>query len=121
MVGGKHYFVSGGGNVAEHLYDCCMAKPRSCQAAVSGVGGGQFAYHLALCTGVRQHIYEVEHYDIEVIMEQIGEIAQQFFAGHRIIDLVVAEFVGQAITLKHGLYQRRLVDVFTLLRLFIHP
>ena len=59
--------------------------------------------------------------DIEAIMEQIGEIAQQFFAGHRIIDLVVAEFVGQAITLKHGLYQRRLVDVFTLLRLFIYP
>ena len=98
-----------------------MAEPRFGQRPVCGVARRQFSYHLRFRARVRQHVDEVEHNHVEVEILEIAEILQQSFAERRFVDFVVGEFVAFAETVELRLDQRRLIEVFPLLRILVDP
>lgn len=56
-----------------------------------------------------EHVDEIEHDHIEIVVLQIGELAQQLLGAGRVVDLVVGEPAAAAETLELGGYQRRFV------------
>ena len=121
MVGCKDDFVAFAGNQLEELESAGMAEPRFCQRAVGGVGGGELANHAALGSRMAHHVDEVEDYDVEVVVLEIREFAQQFFSGGVVVDFIIGESDLTAVALELSGYQGRFVEIFAFFAVFVDP
>ena len=98
-----------------------MAKPRFGQRSIGGIVGGEFANHARLGAGMGEHVDEVEHDDVEVVLLKRIEVAEQALSGGSVVDFVVGKSALTAEAFKLSLNQGRLVEVFALLALLIDP
>ena len=100
-----------------------MAEPRERYRAVSRLVVGEFAHHLRLCSCVREHIDEVDHDDVEVVLCQLVEACKQFVGTRRVVHLVIRERVAAAVAFYLRAYERFLVEILALVfvLVLVHP
>ena len=98
-----------------------MAKPRQGNASVGTLVVSQFAHHLRLRTGMRQHVDEVEHHHVQVVLAQRVQLLHETVGILRRIDLMVREGVLSAIALQLGADERFFVQVLAFLLVLVHP
>ena len=70
---------------------------------------------------MREHIHKVYHKHIKVVNHKVVEVVKQLFAGLGVIELIVGETVVLAVAVENGAYERRLVEVLSLIFVFIDP
>ena len=70
---------------------------------------------------MREHIHKVYHKHIQVVNHKVVEVVKQLFAGLGVIELVVGETVVLAVAVENGAYEWRLVEVLSLIFVFINP
>ena len=70
---------------------------------------------------MRQHVHEVQHDDVEVVLPVGGQLRQQFLGTDRIVHFVVGERVLSSVALQLRLHQGRFIQILSLFRVFIDP
>ena len=105
MVGGEHDFVAFFGYATEEVEGRGVAKPRFGQRAIGGIVGGELANHARLGAGMGEHVDEVEHDDVEVVLLKRIEVAEQALSGGGVVDFVVGKSALAAKSFKLGLNQ----------------
>ena len=98
-----------------------MAEPRQGDGAVGRLVISQFANHTALCPGMRKHIDEVEHHDIQVVLLECVQLLHQFIGISRIIHLVIGKGVTPAIAFQLSLNERFFIQVLTFFLFLVNP
>ena len=68
-----------------------------------------------------EHVNEVEHADVEVVLLQRRQLMQKVLGCCRVVDFVIGEGVLPPIALELCAYERGLVEVFALLAVLIDP
>src|SRR3712207_2630945 len=109
------------GDLLEEAIGSRVAKPALCQRAIRRLGIRQLSYHLALGACVRQHIDEVEHDDVQIIVFHLRELREESLAKLRLIDFLVVKRPTLTVTLQQALDHRSFIEVFALLALFVYP
>ena len=66
---------------SEKVGNSGVAEPTEGDAAVGGLVAGQFAHHAALGTGVGEHVDEVQHADVEVVLVELRQLLNEFLGG----------------------------------------
>ena len=74
MIGSDNDLVIGLSQLAEEVGDDRVAEPRECYRAIGTLVIGQLTYHLRLGSGVAEHIDEIEHHHVEVVLLQRAEL-----------------------------------------------
>ena len=120
VVCGDDDLVSEFGDTAEEFVGRRMAEPTECEASVGGFVVGEFAHHPALCSGMGEHIDEIEYDDVERGTER-AELGDDALAEVALVDLEIGVGVVSAEAVELGLYEVFLVEVFTLVIVFLHP
>ena len=121
MVGGDYDAIVALRKQFEEVGDCRMAKPTEGDAAICRLGVGQLAHHLRLGAGMTEHVDEIEHDDIDVVLGQLGVALQIALGTGNVVDLIIGECVVAAETLNLGAYEGFLVDVLPFVLVLIHP
>ena len=67
MIGGDEYFIVGGCEHAEQLGYGGVAEPAEGDAPICGLVACQLAYHLHLCTCMREHVDKVDDNNVKVV------------------------------------------------------
>ena len=98
-----------------------MTEPAFRQRAVRRFGVGQFAYHLTLGACVREHIDEVKHDDVELILLEPIEVAQETLTEACFIHFVIGEGIVLAVALDERLDHRLFVEVLPFFALLVDP
>lgn len=75
VVGGEDHAVAHLGDVLEEVVRRRVAEPAARQRAIRSFGIGQLADHLALGAGVGEHVDEVQHDDVQLILLEAIEVA----------------------------------------------
>ena len=70
---------------------------------------------------MREHIYEVYYYNIQIISRKRIHLLQEFVACHRVVDFMIRETVVATIALYLSFYQRTLVEVLAFFLVFVYP
>ena len=115
VVGGDDDVVVGLCQLSEEVGDDGVLEPREGDAAIRRLVVGQLAHHLRLGTGMAEHVDEVEHHDVEVVLLQRLQLSQQ------LVGFLLGEGVVAAIALQLGADERFLVEVLAFLLVFIDP
>ena len=120
--------VGGDDDAAVDLRECAeqvchhrMAEPRERYRAVSRLVVGEFAHHFRFGSCVREHIDEVHHDDVEVVLRQLVEARQQLVGTRRVVHLVIRERVVAAVAFYLRANERFLVEVLALVFVLVHP
>ena len=71
MVGGEHQGEIALRKPFEEVGQYGMAEPAEGYGAVSRLVVGQFAHHARFSSGVREHVDEVEHHHVKVVLRQL--------------------------------------------------
>lgn len=121
MVGSEDHAVAHLGDVLEEVVRRRVAEPATRQRAISCFGIGQLADHLALGASVGEHIDEVQHDDVQLILLEAIEVAQQALAEAGFVDLIIGEGIVLAVALDERLDHRLFVEVLALFALFVDP
>ena len=121
MVCREDHAVAHLGDLLEEVVGRRVAEPALGQRAVGGLRIGQLAYHLALGTGMREHVDEVQDNDIERVLLEAVEVREELLTEARLVDLIVGEAVVLAVALQQRLDHGLLVEVLPLLALLVHP
>ena len=121
VVGGDDDAVVGVGQAAHELAEGGVAEPREGERAVGGLVGCQLADGTRLGAGVRQHVDEVEHHDVQVVAPELVEVGYQLVGCGGIVNLIIGEGVAAAIAVELRLDERLFVEVFALLLVLVHP
>ena len=107
--------------LTEEFGDDRMAEPGERDRTVGTLIVGELAHHPRLRTGVTQHIDEVEHYDVQIVLPEVRHLLHQLVGIGRVVHLVIREGVLLAIAVQLRLNERCLVQVLAFLLVFIHP
>ena len=121
VVGGQDYAAIHGCQRAEEFGHGRMAEPTLRDAAVCRLAVGQFAHHAAFRSGMAEHVYEVEHHDVEVVMEERGQLLHELLGTGRVVYLVVGECVASAEAFQLRPHHGGFVEVFALLGVLVDP
>ena len=68
MVGGDNHLVVGLCQPPEEVRDDGVAEPGEGDAAIGTLVVGEFTHHLRLGAGMTEHVDEVEHHHIQVVL-----------------------------------------------------
>ena len=98
-----------------------MAEPRQGYRTVGTLVVGQLTHHLRFGTGVAQHVDKVKHHHIQRVLLYLLHLLHQLVGIGLGVYLVIRKSLLTAIALQLGTNQRFLVQVLTLLLVFIHP
>ena len=77
--------------------------------------------HLVLGLGVRQNVDEIDDKNVEVVVQEVFELPQQFVDGHRVVEFVVCVALVAPETLHEGLEELGFVEVFSFFFAFFYP
>ena len=121
VVGGEHYLVIALRKELEELGENRMAEPALRDAAVGTLVVGKLAHHLRFGTRVREHVDEVNHQHVQVVVAALVVMLQEAVGTLRIVHLVITEGIVLSESLYLGLYQRRLVQVLAFFLVLIYP
>ena len=121
MVGGYYHAIVAAGKQFEEFGDCRMAEPTEGDTAISRLGVGQLAHHLRLGAGMTEHVDEIEHHNIDVVLCQLWIALKIAFGTSDVVHLIIREGVVAAETLYLCADEGLLVDVLAFLLVFIHP
>ena len=80
MVGGDYHFVTQFGEATEDVESRRVTEPGFGDRPISGIVACQFADHLRFGAGMREHIDEVDHHDLEGKIAGGVESLQEFLA-----------------------------------------
>ena len=89
VVGGDDHIATLLGDEAHHVEEAGMLKPRVHQRAVGFLVVGQFADDFHLGAGMREHVNEVVHDDIQLVLHQVGHLFIEFLACLQVQHLII--------------------------------
>lgn len=89
MVGGQYDLISHVSNGTEEIDSGTMLKPCAGDGTIGSLVVCEFSHCLRLCAGMREHIDEVEHNDIELVLLQRVELCYITLSEIGLIDFVV--------------------------------
>ena len=121
VVGGDDDFVAAASHGLEQLTDGRVAEPAEGDAAEGLLVADELMNHLVLGLGVRQNVDEIDDKNVEVVVQEVFELPQQFVDGHRVVELVVCVALVAPETLHEGLEELGLVEVFSFFFAFFYP
>ena len=121
VVGGDYHTVVTASEQLEKLGDCRMAKPTEGDTAISRLSVCQLTHHLRLGARMTQHVDEIEHHNIDVVIRQLGITLEITLGRCNVVDFVIREGVVTAESLNLRAYERFLIDILALIRVLIHP
>ena len=81
VVGGYNDGAVCLGKTAEESGYGRMAEPALGNAAVGCLVAGQFAHHAAFGACMAEHVDEIKHKDVEVVLQYVGQLLQQAVGG----------------------------------------
>ena len=105
----------------EEITNSRVAEPTECDAAVGCFIGRQLTHHPTLGAGMAEHIDEVEHAHIDIVLRHLWQLLHQTFSGSGVVHLIISKGMLATVALEERLDEGRLVEVLALLRVFIHP
>ena len=121
MVGRHDHPAVGLCQQFEEVGDDRMTEPREGDATVGTLVVGEFAHHLRLRTGMTEHVDEVEHDHVQVVLLERIKLLQQFVGIAGTVHLMIRKGVLPPITLQLGSHEGLLIQVLTFLLVLIHP
>ena len=121
MVGGDNHSPVGLCQPFEQFRDDGMSEPAECDRTVGRLIVSQLPHHLRLCACMAQHIDEVEHHHIEIILLQLVKLLHEAFCAVGVVDFVIGEGIVTTVSLQLRLYEWSLVEILSLFLILIHP
>jgi len=121
VVGGDDDLIVGLRHAAEEVGNDGVTEPGEGDAAVGRLVVGQLAHHARLCTGVGEHVDEIEHDDVEVVTAQRVELLHQLVGLGRVVYLVIREGVTAAVAVYLGADKGLFVEILTFLLVLVDP
>ena len=109
VVGGDHHLAVILRQSSEQFREHRVAQPALRDAAVGTLCIGELAYHLRFRSGMREHVDEVDHQHVQVLLPAFVVVLHKAVGALRIVHLVIAEAVSLAVSVEQRLYQRLLV------------
>ena len=70
VIGGYENLAISLRQMLQHLSHRRVAEPRECDRTVGRLVVGELAHHLRLRAGMRQHVDEVEHQHVQVVLPE---------------------------------------------------
>ena len=98
-----------------------MSEPRQRDAAVGRLVVSQLAHHSRLCTCMTQHVDEIEHHNVQVVLVQLLDLLHESVGLGRGVDLMIRERLMTAVSVQQGLNQRFFVQVLAFLFVLVDP
>ena len=98
-----------------------MTEPGEGDAAIGTLIVGEFPYHFRLSTGMTEHVDEVEHHDIQVILLQRAELLQQLICISLVVDFMIRERVLPSVSFHLCLNKWLFIQVLAFFFVLIYP
>ena len=121
MIGGDDDTIVGLSQLTEQVGYDRMAEPRQGDASVGRLVVGQLTHHLRLRTGMTEHVDEIEHYHVQVVLAQRVQLLHKPVGILRRIDFMVRKGVLPTIPFQLRLNQRFLVQVLAFFFVLVDP